>query len=234
MKVKGEVIKITSLAEQHICDMYALMQRHYDGVEKNSFREDLSEKDNVVILYDSNNEIVGFSTQKLLSINVNSKPARIVFSGDTIIKREYWGTTALPITWGKMMMEIKAESSSTDLYWFLISKGYRTYRFLPVYFKDFYPRKDTSIPAHERDLISTLSNRMFPGRYDPEYNIVRADNGRQRLKPDLAEIPSGRLKNQDIDFFVKTNPGYSKGDELACIAKFDHFNVKPYLLKRIV
>ena len=25
-----------------------------------------------------------------------------------------------------------------DLFWFLISKGFRTYRFLPVFFKEFF------------------------------------------------------------------------------------------------
>jgi len=107
MKVRGKILNVTSLAEEQIDEMYALMQSHYDGVKISSFREDLSEKDIVIILCDSNNEIIGFSTQKLLSININSKTVRIVFSGDTIIKKKYWGTTVLPITWGKMMMDIE-------------------------------------------------------------------------------------------------------------------------------
>ena len=42
-------------------------------------------------------------------------------------------------SFGHFMLRMLKEHRGTPVYWFLISKGYRTYRFLPVFFNRFYP-----------------------------------------------------------------------------------------------
>jgi hypothetical protein len=61
----------------------------------------------------------------------------VVYSGVTIIRSEYWGTPQLPSTWIKTVLEKSAEMVQ-PLYWLLISSGYKTYRFLTVFYKEFY------------------------------------------------------------------------------------------------
>src|SRR5205823_6261147 len=92
--------------------------------------------------------LCGFSTQALLDVDVaGRRPVKALFSGDTIIDRGHWGVSALTRVWGRLALSLIDALPSTELYWFLISKGYKTYRFLPVFFREFYPRHDAPTPA---------------------------------------------------------------------------------------
>ncbi len=234
MNVTGILLDIKHLTPDQIHILYTLMTKYYDGIDLVRFRQDLFAKDKIILLLNKQDEPIGFSTQQFISLQYRSKEIQVVFSGDTIIDKAYWGTTALPVTWGQMMLDIQSQFPTKDLYWFLISKGYRTYRFLPVFFKDYYPRRDLPTPVYEKNMIALLCQTLFPGRYDSERQIIRGAEEPQRLKPEYAEIASERLKHQDIQYFVQSNPNYGNGDELACIAKFDTWNLSPFLLKRIL
>ena len=56
-----------------------------------------------------------------------------VFSGDTIIDQEYWGETELFRVWGEHVYELSERTPYASVYWFLITSGYKTYRFLPIF-----------------------------------------------------------------------------------------------------
>jgi hypothetical protein len=48
------------------------------------------------------------------------------------------------------------------------------------------------------------------------------------LKPELAVVPQHRLKNQHVHFFLASNPSYSQGTELACLAEISPANMRSY------
>jgi hypothetical protein len=109
------------------------------------------------------------------------------------------------------------------LYWLLITSGFRTYRFLPVFWKEFWPRHDS--PALPAILIAMASER-FGRRYDPAAGIVRLA-APQVLRNGLAEIPPSRLGNPHVQFFARVNPGHARGDELACLCPLTRANQTP-------
>jgi len=82
---------------------------------------------------------------------------KILFSGDTVIDKRHWGSMALPIAWGRLMLSLSPASSNAGFYWLLTSKGYKTYRFLPVFFREFYPRYDAQTPEFERVLLASAA-----------------------------------------------------------------------------
>jgi hypothetical protein len=47
----------------------------------------------------------------------------------------------------------------------------------------------------------------------------------QTLVPELLEVPEGRAADPDIAFFLECNPGFVRGDELACLAQIDDTNL---------
>jgi len=214
--------------------MFELLRDHYDNVTYDAFHHDLSEKDWVILLSrEADGELVGFSTQMLMEHVVEGKTVMVVFSGDTIIDRQHWGGLALPVAWSRLMTSIRAEYPSRELYWFLISKGYKTYRFLPVFFHRFYPSLHGPPPRFEAQLMRSLAEHKFPGAYDPARGIVRLDPGAPRLKSDVAPVTAARLMNPHVSFFVQANPGHVDGDELVCLARFDEENLKPFLVRAI-
>ncbi|KKM10702.1 hypothetical protein SY88_13380 [Clostridiales bacterium PH28_bin88] len=207
--------------------MFELFASHFHNADKKNFDGDLAEKPWVILLESRDSgEIRGFSTLSLMNRSIDGIPVKVVFSGDTIIHRDYWGGLELPRVWLDFVYSHTREDREARWYWYLISKGYKTYRFLPVYFYHFYPRYDRGIPAFEQKLLDAFAEFKFPGQYDPETGVIKTC--RDYLKPGVAEVTSRRLKDPHIKYFVEKNPGYYLGDELACIAELSETNLKPF------
>ena len=123
------------------------MDRHYEHVRRPAFDADLDEKQWVILLSDpATDEIRGFSTQVVLHTEAEGRPIRALFSGDTIVDRAHWGDPTLAHVWGRLALSLIDAAAEEEFYWFLISKGYKTYRFLPLFFREFYPRHDAATP----------------------------------------------------------------------------------------
>jgi hypothetical protein len=172
-------------------------------------------------------EVVGFSTQTVLHATVAGRRVRALFSGDTIVDRRHWGDTELIRVWGKFALRLADQRPDRPLYWFLISMGYKTYRFLPVFFHEFYPRHDAPTPRREQQLLDALASTRYPDQYDPQSGVITPANGRVRLRPGIADVDSHRLRDPHIKFFTRKNPSHGEGGELACIAPLCRENLKP-------
>lgn len=205
--------------------MYALLNQYFDNVTQSQFEEDLTEKEWVVLLSDSaSGKIQGFSTLMRLQTMVNDQPIVAFFSGDTIIHRRYWGETELPRIWGRHVFRLAETIREARVYWFLISSGYKTYRFLPVFFREFYPTYRCQTPAPIKQTIDSLAQLKFPEEYDRETGLIRFSNA-VRLSSGIAKITNLRLKDPHVAFFVDANPGHAQGDELVCLTEITPTNL---------
>lgn len=214
--------------------MYQLMTTHYDRVSRTQFDQDLAEKDAVILLRDStDHSICGFSTQKIMQLVVDGVLLRVIFSGDTIIARAYWGEQELGHAWSRLVAEIRNEQPEQPLYWFLISKGYRTYLYLPLFFHEFYPRYDRPTPPREQKILDLLALARYPQHYDLGRGLIVFPESHGNLKGDLAEISEHRLRNPHIRYFLERNPGYAEGHELACLAEISATNMRSYAARTV-
>jgi hypothetical protein len=223
----GSVVPVAVLAERDIGEMFAVHTRLYERVSEPEFSRDLAEKDWVLLLRDGpSGEIRGFTTILLLETEVHGERLRAVFSGDTGIDPAFWGGQALAKTWARFMGDLLAQHPDRRLFWFLISKGYRTYLYLPLFFRHFYPRVDTVTPRFERDLIRTLGTLKYPRDFNPEGGVIEFAASHGHLAPALAGTPEHRLEHPHVRFFLEKNPGYARGHELVCVAEISPENMK--------
>ena len=225
-RLQCNCVDVTDLDQCDRDAMYELFTQHFDHTDRDRFENDLAKKRWVLQLKEIDSErLCGFSSQVLLRFSCQGRNLRAIFSGDTIVDPKYWGETALIREWGRLVARLLKSNEDEPLYWFLISKGYKTYRFLPVFFREFYPRFDRSTPPWAQALLDVLANRLFPNQYDADRGIVVASPDKDRLRPELARVESTRLADPHIQFFLNSNPGYTLGDELCCLAplKFDNF-----------
>jgi hypothetical protein len=208
--------------------MFALMERHYVNVRLDVFDADLAEKPWVILISEpTTGELCGFSTQMLLDISADGRRIKALFSGDTIIDRKHWGDPALAHVWGRLALSLIDAHPETELYWFLISKGYKTYRFLPLFFREFYPRPELLSPPWALTLIDALARTRYRADYDPGAGIVRAAPHQYRLREGLADVTPQRLRDAYVRFFHTRNPGHAHGDELCCLAPLTRANFTP-------
>jgi hypothetical protein len=228
MKLKGLLVPTPAVTDAQRAAMFALMDRHYENVTRSAFAADLDEKQWVILLLDpQTEEVCGFSTQVLLDATVASRPIKALFSGDTIVARDRWGDPALAHVWGRLALSLIDSLPGAELYWFLISKGYKTYRFLPLFFHEFYPRYEAATPEWALAVIDALGRARYPDRYDASSGIVRAGSRADRLRPGVADLTPKRGHNPHVRFFATRNPGHARGNELCCLAPLTRANFLP-------
>jgi hypothetical protein len=218
----------SEMQETQISQMFDLMRRYYDGVERELFLKDLNSKQHVVSVLASSGELVGFSTVAVWDEHFEGQKFRVLFSGDTIIERAYWGSTTFASEWIRLVARVKSSEPHIPLIWLLVVKGHRTYRHLPVFMKSYFPAWDVHTPPATQKLIDHIAGRRFGKAYDPTAGLLRFPDGRGSLKAEWAAIPDKDSKRPEVSFFVERNPDYTHGDELVCLTEINASNLKPF------
>ena len=220
----GQVKPIKEYTEEEIQVMYGLMNQFYDNTKESVFRKDFFEKDYCLSLYHETDGLVGFTTQKVLELQVDGRKVHGVFSGDTIIHKDYWGDMELFRIWADFWFDFAKQYE--EFYWFLICKGYKTYRMLPLFFSEFYPNYRSKTPHYEQSIMDTYASLLYGDDYNKDSGVMEYKNIKDKLKEGVADIGSRELKNKDVEFFCQANPGYIKGNDLVCLAKIDKANLR--------
>jgi len=228
MKLVANLVDAADLTSHERDEMFALMDEHYANVRRDHFEADLADKRWVIVVREpSEDRLCGFSTQTLIEARIASRPIKALFSGDTIIHRDCWGDSALFHVWGRLALALIDDYPGDELYWFLISQGYKTYRLLPLFFHEFYPRFDKLTPSSVKEVLDGLASARYPKDYDAETGVIRAKPQQYCLRPGLAEATRERLRDPHVSFFYAGNPGHGLGDELCCLAPLTRDNFKP-------
>jgi hypothetical protein len=219
---RSDVVRRAELTRRDRDAMFALYTAYFATTDRITFERDLAEKDWVILLCDDDGNIEGFSTLLRMAIG----DATVFFSGDTIVARHRWGTFDLPRMWGR---HVFAEAGA-NAYWFLISSGYRTYRFLPLFFRTFYPRDARTEPML-KPLLDRVAAAKFGDAYDARTGVIRLATPAP-LREGVSD-PELRMNNPHVRFFVEANPGHADGDELACLVHIDVDNLTSAGLRMI-
>ena len=204
-------------------EMFALLSRHFEGVTREQFDRDLAEK-NWVVEIRRDDRLLGFSTLLVTEANTDEGAVTAIYSGDTIVAPEAWGSPLLARTWIAAVNSLHAAFPARPCHWLLLTSGFRTYRFLPVFWREFYPRHDAPTPLRTRRLLDQLATARYREWHDAGTGIVRFPNP-QRLREPMRAIPAGRAADEHVAFFLSRNPGHAAGDELVCIAEIGEANL---------
>jgi hypothetical protein len=223
----AQIREVHALGAEDKGDMYALFSQYYDSVSEGAFLADLSDKNHVFLLSDRSGQLQGFSTLAVLSHEHNGVARRAIFSGDTIIHHEHWGEHALAFTWIRFAGHIKAQHPRTPLDWFLIVKGHRTYRYLPVFSLRYYPAWSHPTPPETKAWMDRLAHMRFGEHYDPVSGVLRFPSSRGQLRGDWAKVSEEDCRRPEVRFFLERNPGYTRGHELVCLTELHEDNLKP-------
>lgn len=219
MKLTSDTATIGNLSSHEQDQMFALMQSCYENTCRENFDRDLAAKQWVLRVFDfSTTGMVGFSTQVMLGLDIDGQHVNALFSGDTVVHPSYWGAPALANAWGKFALELIDEKKSSSLYWFLTSKGFRTYRYLPLFFRHYTPSIDKESTDFEVKVIDALGSMIAPQSFNPNSRVIQASESKEWVRPDLASPHDRANHDPHVRYFLNANPGYAHGDELCCLA----------------
>lgn len=233
--MRTKIVPTSQLKENEIKIMFDLMCQYYEKVSEQTFRADLFEKQKAILLLGPAGEIQGFSTILQSSMKTRGEDFIALYSGDTVLNREYWGNGALAMAFGRYLMHVKLQNPFTNVYWFLISKGYKTYLLMTNNFPTHFPRYEKATPKSYEEVMDTFYMSRFDSCYSANEKLIRFDKNKSSyLKSYVAEIAEELRKNPRIAYFEKKNPEWAQGVELACIAKVSFWIPLRYVLKRIL
>ena len=195
MSLKSNVIKVDEITYQNKLRMFNIMERVYYGTTFEKFTKDLANKNNILMLYDNNNLIQGFTTIQIYDEKFEGKPVKILYSGDTVINKEARGDIELMRAWWRFSFDIQQKYKTCDVYWFLISKGWRTYKFFPLFLKEFYPSINKTTPKNIQNFMDKISQDKFGNLY--RNGIIYPKNP-DYLKSGLNDIPEHKKNDKDV------------------------------------
>ena len=215
----------TALTPMQREEMFSLLSRHFEGVTREQFERDLAEK-NWTLLVRCDGRLAGFTTLHAYQSAYEGRNVNVIYSGDTIMEPEAWGTTALARGWIALVNRVRAAMAPGPCHWLLLTSGFRTYRFLPVFWREFWPCHAAPTPPAARRLLAHLAGERFGAGYDEVAGVVRLPQP-QRLRAALRAVPAGRAADPHIAFFLAHNPGHDDGDELVCLTELGAGNLTP-------
>jgi hypothetical protein len=222
----SKLIAIAELTEAEKRAMFALYRRHFDAADAERFDADLADKDQVLQIHDAHGMLCGFSTIALYTRVFEGQALRVLFSGDTIVDEASWGQQALAFAFVRLAGKLQA-AAPEPLYWLLISKGHRTYRYLSAFSLDYDPSPEHPTSADRQRLMAFLAHDRFGSAYDAERGVVRYAQSHGHLRADLAEVPAIHAHLPEVAYFLERNPGFSRGEELVCLCAIHADNLRP-------
>jgi hypothetical protein len=234
-RLYAETVAVTQLGEPTIDRMWALFARYYADVCHEAFVRDLRAKDEVFLLRDrADGSLRGFSTVQSYLRVVGGRRVHVIYSGDTICDQRFWGQRALHVAFLRYALRRKVAHPLTPTYWFLISKGYKTYLLLARNFIEFWPRLERPMPRRQRALLDALAREKFGEAWSPERGVLHFAAPQGRLRPDVTPTGVIELADPHIRFFALRNPGAAQGDELCCLGRIDVGLVLKFACRRVV
>lgn len=232
-RVRARYYPIRKITVHQIRSMYDIFSRYYDNVSLDMFTRDMSQKTGLFLLWDRDTgKIVGFSTLTRTDLNVGGRKVKGVFSGDTVLEKEYWGTRALAFLFYIRMVKERLKNPFRPVFWLLISKGYKTYLLLANNFSRYYPDPDGQFGWME-NYVQTYCRTLFPESFCSQRKLLDFGEDYTRLKGDVTPITEDMRRNHPkIRFFEQRNPTWQRGTELPCIGLVGYRDVVrfPFLL----
>lgn len=217
-KLKSKIVSTHTLSPSHHVEMFELFSKYYADVSFEQFQKDLSDKTHVFVFRDEK-KLAGFSTILRRPISRKGLPGTILFSGDTVLDSNYWGSKILQTTFFQYIVQSKLMSPTQPVYWMLMSKGYKTYLMMRKNFLLSYPQHQKSTPETFQKVMDYFYEDRFGRAYSAPEGLIRFQDPKGRVKEEFC-APQGKLaQDPDVTFFQKKNPCYHQGDELACVAE---------------
>jgi len=229
-KIVSQTKKIADLTAEEKFSMLRLLSLEFLGVDKEKFDHDLGEKDVVALLRleTTEGEIVGFSTLMTLELPVKGKKVKGIFSGDTTVLPEYRSSGGIGVEIGKYFIKTAETFPDYEVYYILISKGWRTYKVLPSFFRHFAPKYDVPTSEEDKAVMDAFGRVKYPDNYVPEKGlIVFEPEQTQRLVPGNIDAIPPVDPDLHTQYFLEKNATYLSGTELVCIGRVQSENFAP-------
>ena len=183
---------------------------HFEGVNRTQFTRDLSGKDWVLHVL-RGDRLVGFSTLPIFHTAFEGRQAQHRVTRATPSCLPARGVRlSLARGWISMVRRAQGALVGEPWYWLLLSSGFRTFRFLPVFWREFWPRHDAPTPPTMTRLMAQLARERFGREFrkPPAWCASRRRSGSAASWPDR---PRREAPRRARGILSRAQPGPCRG-----------------------
>jgi hypothetical protein len=199
-------------------NMYEIMQQHFFGITPEIFNADLDEKDWVVRVNNSLNEIQGFTTIKLLKQEFKGEIIYGFYSGDTVLSLDALGDPGWISAWGDFVFSHAESLRPAKSYWVFTTSTIRTYEIISSCYKDFIPSPFAKEDADKLLIMQNFITQKYHNVYDALANLVILPQAVSYKESEILNLNFNH-KREVTNHFYQLNPNYRSGNMLGCMAE---------------
>jgi hypothetical protein len=224
--LSGRLLYRGTLSATQRAELYVLFREQYERTTPESFARDLNGWQWLLVLRDSWRSLQGFLPLALYESQPGERRVSVLLSGDLVLRPDAWQAPELAREFLSNVLALSA-GMVQPTYWLLAASGFRSYRFLPSFARDFWPRYDRATPHEAQTLLDHLARERFTAAYDPARGVARFGLGPLPRHAALVELESARRQDPHSAYFAQRNPGHADGDRLVCVTPILPDNFTP-------
>ncbi len=205
-------------------EIWSFIQRFYDA--ERDYVEELLRHHGSIALFRAPDDgrLVGLTALDVYPTTFEGRKVAVIFTSHVMLDEAFRGHNLLQRLGWRTFLATRKRFPFLPIYWFFDSFGYKSYLLLPRNFRDFWPRRDRTVPPWEQGLMNQLAVQMYRDAWQPERGIVR-HSGHKRLRPEAAPLQEEFAADPDLAFYVRANPGHAEGDMLVCLCPLTLVNL---------
>ncbi len=208
----------------------------YHNVDKNLFIDRTINQFTKIVLFRNKKKLVGFCGMRyeLLDKIIKTTTSTMYF-GQMFIEKEFRGKSLIKKIGFILAIKYKLMHPRTKLFLWGDAIGYKAYLVLAKNFPETYPSPDCPIIPEIKKIRDFLGQKYYTCNYNKELGIVHKT--KNRIKCSDAQIKSCDIENPLVEYYIKINKHYKRGDGVLVISpvtvKNIIFSIKEYLRNRL-
>ena len=156
-------------------------------------------------------DLLEFQGQRLL----------VIFTSHAIVDERYRGQNLIQRAGVWTYLRACLRHPLRRKFWAFDTFSYKSYWLLPRNLHEFWPRRDRPTPAWQAALMDHYGRLKYGNAWRD--GVVRGST-HKRLLPETAALSAALMKDPDLAFFARANPGHAEGDMLLCLCPLTFAN----------
>ena len=226
ISVSIETNNLSAATKEEMWELY----RHYYFYDKTYFMKRI-ESNTHFSFYKSQERIVGFTGLRINRSMVKGRKQFAIYFGQTVIHEECRGKSLIPMTGAKLCLKYWKELLFSDAYFWADALTYKAYLVFAKTLDEIYPSRRQQTPAMVKAVVDHLGQIHYQKAYCPKTGTVRKK--KVLVNDTTMHIPQKYRNDDDIRFYVETNPKYIEGHGLLTITPMNASNLKKLMTRYI-
>lgn len=224
--LRMDIVPPSALSADERACMFSMVSAWFDGYGFDYFQQELDAADLCYVQrVAGSGEMAAFSTVHRRIFQRGDAEVGVFHTAHCIVARAHWGSGHVFEMIADLARRGRAEPK--DRSWFLSysAVGYRSYRYMPMLFREFLPVADCKTRTLDHDLRDRIGAAFFGDYYDPAAGVIDWNWPGYGLTPEARDISSAKLESAALRSLADVNPHWDRGVEILCLASLAESNL---------